>query len=349
MADNNAMVAVGTSESYIRVWSVDGKPMPSNVVGEQPVASRRLIGHSGPVYQISFSPAVDNPAIKQQADHYDGKQPPTSPHYLISCSADGSVRLWDLSVWQCVVVYKGHMGPVWDVQWGPFGYYFLTGGHDKQTHLYNTENIAPLRTFVAHDAGIDVVAFHPNGCYVFSASSDKTVRMWAVANAFCVRMFTGHTGYITAMKCSPNGKLLATADDQGLILLWDLAPGKLLKRMRGHDKGGVWGVAWSAESTVLVSGGEDGTVRVWDVLKKLDALGQGKIIGEGGAGTKVDAGAGSTAGQGGAGGAGGGRKKAKGVVITSDQVGVFPTKKSPVKYIKCTRMNLVVAAGVYQP
>ena len=326
------------------------------IEGEAPCASRRLIGHSQPVYNISFSPSIDKP---DQDDSKPFEPPNTVPNWLLSCAGDKEIRLWHLGTWQCMVAYKGHLGPVFDVTWGPFGHYFLTGSWDKQAHLFATTHVAPLRTFIGHDSGVDRVCFHPNGCYVFTAGADKTVRMWAVSNAFCVRMFTGHTGYINAMKCSPSGKLLATADDAGCILLWDLGPGRLLKRMRGHDKGGIWEIAWSAESHVLISGGEDGTVRVWDVTKRVDAPGQGKVVGEGGTGTKIDGSGSGGAGQGAAaavaaaaagasGGGSSGKKKAKGVVVTSDQIGVFPTKKTPVKYVKFTRMNLAVAAGCYQ-
>ena len=332
---------MGTSESYIRVWSVDGKPLPSFHAEEQPPASRRLIGHSGPVYNLSFSPAIADPEYAED---------PTSPgstnaSFLLSCSADKTIRLWHLGLWQQLVIYKAHLGPVWDITWGPFGHYFMTGSHDKTALLWSTEHIAPLRYFVGHEQDVDVVAFHPNNAYCFTGSCDKTIRMWAVVNGYCVRMFTGHTGNITAMECSPSGKLLATADDSGSILVWDLAPGKLLKRMRGHDKGPVWSVAWSAESTVIISGGADGTVRVWDVNKRTDAAGQGKVIGDGGAGTKMDVGAGPAQ----ASASSSSKKKAKGTVVSADQISAFPTKKSPVTYVRFTRMNLALAAGCYLP
>ena len=339
-------MAVGTSESYIRVWSVDGTPMPSLRKNDQPQASRRLIGHSGPVYNLSFQPAIADP------DRTEDPLCPgsTNPKMLLSCSADKSVRLWHLGLWQCLVVYKGHLGPVWDVAWGPFGHYFMTGSHDKTARLWSTEHIAPVRYFAGHDQDVDKVAFHPNNAYCFTASCDKTVRMWAVMNGYCVRMFTGHTGNITSMECSPNGKLLATADDAGAILIWDLAPGRLLKRMRGHDKGGIWAVSWCAESTVLVSGGADGTVRIWDVTKRTDAAGQGKVIGDGGSGSKIELGGGAGAGasQAQAGGSSS-KKKAKAKVVSADQISAFPTKKSPVFTAKFTRMNLAMAAGCYLP
>ena len=202
--------------------------------------------------------------------------------------------------------------------------------------------------FVGHDQDVDVVAFHPNSAYVFTGSCDKIVRMWAVTNGYPVRMFTGHTGNVTSLACSPSGKILASADDAGTIILWDLAPGRLLKRMRGHGKGGIWSLSFSVESTVLVSGGADGTVRVWDVVLPAEAPEQGRIIPEGSASMKIDGG--GQSGAAGVSGPGGGKKKkGKEVVVTPDQISAFPTKKSPVYKVRFTGMNLVVAGGAYLP
>lgn len=54
-----------------------------------------------------------------------------------------------------------------------------------------------------------------------------------------------------------------TGEDQ-TIKLWDLGSSKLIKTMRGH-RASIYSLAFSAESTVLVSGGADETVRIWDV------------------------------------------------------------------------------------
>ncbi|KAL8705769.1 MAG: hypothetical protein Q9201_001115 [Fulgogasparrea decipioides] len=332
------LIAAGTDMHYIRVWSIDGSPLPgppqTNGQETRPSASHRLIGHSGPVYAVSFAPATTS--SKQQNI--------TKCKYLLSSSADRTVRLWSLESWACLVVYRGHDGPVWDVTWGPFGHYFLTGSYDRTARLWSTDRVDYLRLFVGHDRDVDHVCFHPNSAYVFTGSSDKMVRMWLVTNGYPVRMFTGHAGNITALACSPDGKILASADDSGTIILWDLAPGKLLKRMRGHGKGGIWSLTWSVESTVIVSGGADGTVHVWDVQLANDASGQGKVVGEGGAGQKID-GAAQVSNVSGA----GGKKKAKEVVVTSDQISAFPTKKSPVYKVMFTQQNLVLAGGAYLP
>lgn len=48
------------------------------------------------------------------------------------------------------------------------------------------------------------------------------------------------------------------------INLWDLGSGKRIKKMAGHTAA-IYSLAFSAESSLLVSGGADWTVRCWDV------------------------------------------------------------------------------------
>lgn len=329
------LIAAGFDQSYIRVWSLDGKKIKAtyeNVETEPPVNSRRLIGHSGPVYAVAFAPSIarEDPGV------------PTNTRWLLSSSADCTIRLWSLDMWQCMVVYKGHDRPVWDISWGPYGHYFASASNDKTARLWVTDHIRQQRIFAGHDQDVDCVCFHPNSAYVFTASCDHTVRMWAVTTGNAVRMFTGHTGKITALACSKDGKLLASADNQGAILVWDLAPGRLLKRMRGHGKGGIWSLSWSAESTVLVSGGADCTVRVWDVHGPAQDPAQGRTIADGSAGPKDAPSSSAT-------GAQPSKKKGKDVVVTSDQISAFPTKKSPVSKVQFTNMNLVLAGSSYLP
>jgi len=335
------MVAVGTSLAYIRIWSLDGSPLPARPDAPsdaQPEASRRLIGHGGPVYNVAFSPSTEKPPISYNVD--------TKPSYLLSCSADKTIRLWSMETYSCVVVYKGHTDPVWDVRWSPHGHYFISSCNDKTARLWTTEQIAAVRLFVGHDGAIEHCAWHPNGAYVFTAAEDRSVRMWDIASGRAVRMFTSHQGNITALECAPNGKTLASGDDQGTIILWDLESGRRIKHMRGHKNGGIWSMTWSMESTVLVSGGADCTARVWDVELKSGAHGKAAD----GSGAKGDGVAGSaTASASTATGVGTQKKKKGESAATPDQISVFPTKRTPVYKVMFTHNNLVLSGGAYLP
>lgn len=365
------MVAVGTMDSYIRVWSMDGSHLKSMLErGEvkKPTNNRMLIGHSAPVMAISFSDAVNWP------DNRDSNPTSKGPPLLLSCSADGEIRLWNLDTWLCLCKFKGHSGPVWRVQWGPHGHYFASAGRDKVLRIYSQDQVTAVRECVGHDDNICAIAWHPNGTYIFSASdqTDKSIRMWSVVTGECVRVLTGHTDDIGVLECAPNGKILASADWSGNIFFWDIEKGTLIKKSRGHAKTGILSLSFSVESSVLVSGSLDGTVRVWDVELPADGTKTATAVGPdqgiqlqsntaisndtimvGGqpqqsapvAAASSSATAASSAN---AGGAGGSRKKGKEAQITADQISAFPTKKTPLKKVKFTRMNLVIAAGCYE-
>ncbi|EQL00767.1 WD40/YVTN repeat-like-containing domain protein [Ophiocordyceps sinensis CO18] len=346
---DSKLVAVGTSESYIRVWSLDGKELPSMNAHEKEAKfnSRKLIGHSGPVYDVSFADSASGPPQRLFGEEGRNSHPIDGrPKLLLSCAADGHVRLWSLEAWACLCLYKSHDGPVHRVLWGPHGHYFVSGGYDKVARVWMQDHASPLRLLVGHDTAISALTWHPNGSYIFSASdeTDKTIRMWSVMTGQCVRVFSGHTDYISALECAPNGNILASADCAGNIFFWDINRGTRIKRSRGHGRGGIWSLSFSVESTVLVSGGQDGTIRIWDVESPADPQKVALQVGleavasggdganAGGAGTdasRVNSGA---AGQTGATAASGGahKKKNKEVMVTPDQISAFPTKKTPV-------------------
>ena len=59
--------------------------------------------------------------------------------------------------------------------------------------------------------------------------------------------------------------MLITRPGEDLAInLWDLGSGKRIKKMLGHTAS-IYSLAFSAESSLLVSGGADWTVRCWDV------------------------------------------------------------------------------------
>lgn len=108
---------------------------------KQGTITRKLIGHSGPVYGLSFEPSGGAA---------------TPPRFLLSASADGTSRLWSLDTMSNVVVYRGHSKPIWDVTWSPRGVYFATGSRDHTARLWTSDRVSPLRIFAGHLSDVDV-------------------------------------------------------------------------------------------------------------------------------------------------------------------------------------------------
>ncbi|GMM36243.1 chromatin modification protein [Saccharomycopsis crataegensis] len=348
--ENSNLVAAGFEDSYIKLWSIDGNPLKSIIKNDPQNKSntRRLIGHSGTVYSLSFSP--------------DG-------NYLLSASEDGTVRLWSLDTYTCLVIYKSHNDPVWDVKFSPFGHYFVTASHDTTARLWSVDHIYPLRLFVGHMSDVDCVAWFPNACYCFTGSSDKTIRMWDILKGECVRLFVGHSSAINALAVHPRGRLLASAGEDSMIHLWDISHGRLLKSMRGHSqKCSIYSLDFSKDGNVLVSGGSDNSVRIWDVKKNSElqlsepepffnnvdenasiSNDVSKQVVSNKNGT-TGGGPGNNGGNGGASGSAneGGRKKNKELgSCTNDHVGAYFTKQTSVFKVHFTRRNLCLAAGIF--
>jgi WD40 repeat protein len=63
----------------------------------------------------------------------------------------------------------------------------------------------------------------------------------------------------TRIVCGDGGK-------ESDLLVFDVKSGKRTHRMRGHTKT-VWGLALTADGSTLVSGSEDGAIKVWDLTK----------------------------------------------------------------------------------
>mmetsp|Transcript_7808 Transcript_7808/g.11827 ORF Transcript_7808/g.11827 Transcript_7808/m.11827 type:complete len:624 (-) Transcript_7808:34-1905(-) len=205
-----------------------------------------LIGHSGAVFGLSFSP---------------------DSRFLLSGSEDNTVRLWSLESNNNLVAYTSHNYPVWDVDFSPVGCYFATASHDRTARLFSTERVYAQRIFIGHLADVDTVKFHPNCNYIATGSSDKTVRLWHVQTGECVRIFTGHSGMIHDLAFSVDGKTLASCSSDKTCALWDLASGRRIAEFHGHRKD-VWSVDFSkGQSNLLASASADQTVRLWNVAK----------------------------------------------------------------------------------
>lgn len=358
---DSSLIAAGSAESTVRLWSLKDEKLKAKslgacssltkltpdstgqVVEDEGMAMRKLVGHSGPVYSLSFDPI-------------SGSGGP--PHALLSSSQDGTVRLWSMDTYSNLVVYRGHgREPVWDVEWGPFGVYFASASRDRTARLWSSDRLTPLRMYTGHLGDVNVsgptpflsivqadtqcIKFHPNTMYLASGSSDKSCRLWDVQRGACLRLFLGHTDAVTCMAISPDGRTLASSGLDCSIYLWDLGSARPIKKMTGHTAP-VESLSFSAESSVLVSGGLDCTVRCWDVKgaggpRPAGGFENGTAFGR------------AAANNSGVLPMGPGELSWDDMNQTADLLSTFSTKRTPVIKTHYTPRNLCMVAGSFVP
>ncbi|CAL5204960.1 unnamed protein product [Lathyrus oleraceus] len=307
ISHDGSLVAGGFSDSSLKIWDMaklGQQPSSSLSQGDNDTAQNEQTlgksdgkrqytlfqGHSGPVYAASFCPVGD---------------------FLLSSSADSTVRLWSTKLNANLVCYKGHNYPVWDVQFSPMGHYFASCSHDRTARVWSMDRIQPLRIMAGHLSDVDCVQWHANCNYIATGSSDKTVRLWDVQSGECVRVFVGHRGMVLSLSMSPDGRYMASGDEDGTIMMWDLSSGRCVTPLVGHTSC-VWSLAFSSEGSILASGSADCTVKLWDVNTS----------------TKVSR-----------------IEEKNGNANRLRSLKTLPTKSTPVNALRFSRRNLLFAAG----
>ena len=232
------------------------------------------------VYAVAFSP--------------DGKFLATG-----SNNKDNFVQLWDCETGKQVRAFHGHTDEVVSVTFSKDGKRLLTGSHDKTARLWNVEGAETReepRVLRGHSSWVLSAAFSPDENQVVTTGYDGTAVVYNIAvsdadektnsKTITLRPFAGHRGPVYSATFSLDGKSVVSAGYDGRILVWkpeeierydfkklkDRVKGETVKiipdpkidrEFKGHSKP-VYSVKFSADGKLLVSCGQDSTVRVWD-------------------------------------------------------------------------------------
>eukprot|EP00571_Detonula_confervacea_P009850 CAMPEP_0172301324 /NCGR_PEP_ID=MMETSP1058-20130122/3238_1 /TAXON_ID=83371 /ORGANISM="Detonula confervacea, Strain CCMP 353" /LENGTH=2176 /DNA_ID=CAMNT_0013011391 /DNA_START=239 /DNA_END=6769 /DNA_ORIENTATION=- len=134
--------------------------------------------------------------------------------------------------------------PVYCLKFDKTGNYFITGADDQVVKLFHL----------------------CDGCREVG-SADGVGADGSARGAVLVCSLRGHAGVVTDIDVSADNALLATASMDGDVRVWGLKDGCPVAILRGH-KGGANMVSWSTLSPFrLVTCGEDGLARMWDIRK----------------------------------------------------------------------------------
>ncbi len=110
--------------------------------------------------------------------------------------------------------------------------------------------------------GVRSVSFFSDGVRLASAANDGSVWTWEAAGRKLMPTASQRDDITRKAALSPDDKLLAVFTRP--LRLVDSASGDLVRPLNGHQ-GTVWSASFGAGGGLLASGGEDSSVRVWDV------------------------------------------------------------------------------------
>ncbi len=125
-----------------------------------------------------------------------------------------------------------------------------------------------LHTLIKVKWGHDVL-LSPDGETVASWNASKAglIRFWNATTGEHKRTIKDHYGRIRGVEFSRDGSLLASwsfSYEDKMIRLWNVATGRNTQTLTGHNNL-IESVAFSPKGETLISGGQDGTILIWDV------------------------------------------------------------------------------------
>lgn len=192
---------------------------------------------------------------------------PTQP-LLLSGGYETPKRLWDLATGRSIgtldlpddsaipyrIAFAFH----------PQGNLLASGNGSGLLLLWDVELGALIWQLPAHQMPLWTLDFHPDGHLIATGGHDGTVKLWDTATGECVKALDGFNGKVMSVNFSQDGTLLAISCES-IVQIWDLATQTPICTLTGHTKLIYSSTFDPARPHILVSAGDDGTIREWNI------------------------------------------------------------------------------------
>ncbi|XP_027167454.1 actin-interacting protein 1-2 [Coffea eugenioides] len=150
----------------------------------------------------------------------------------------------------------------------PDGTEAIVGGQDGKLHLYsvNGDSLAEEAVLEKHRGAITVIRYSPDVSMFASADVNREAVVWDRASREVkLKNMLYHTARINCLAWSPDSSVVATGSLDTCVIVYDInKPASSRITIKGAHLGGVYGLAFTDERTV-VSSGEDACVRMWRI------------------------------------------------------------------------------------
>ncbi|KAF2455633.1 WD40-repeat-containing domain protein [Lineolata rhizophorae] len=191
----------------------------------------------------------------------------TGEWFAFGASKLGQLLVWEWQSESYILKQQGHFDSMNAISYSPDGQRIITAADDGKVKVWDTRSGFCIVTFTEHTGGVTACEVAKRGNVLFTASLDGSVRAWDLIRYRNFRTFTApsHLSF-SSLAVDPSGEVVCAGSlDSFDIHIWSVQTGQLLDQLSGHE-GPVSSLAFAPDSSALVSGSWDHTVRIWNVF-----------------------------------------------------------------------------------
>jgi len=155
-----------------------------------------------------------------------------------------------------------HKDTIFALDFSPDSKYLASGGADKSVRVLDTSTWRPIKLMEGHTSHVLGLSWRHEGRTLASAGAEGTIKIWDFLTGDRKRNIDGWEGEVTGVQFAGySGNMITSSADKRIRLVPDT--GGELRAFAGCEDF-MQGAAISADGRIVVAGGIDGVLRVWD-------------------------------------------------------------------------------------
>jgi hypothetical protein len=173
---------------------------------------------------------------------------------IITCSRDGSLRVWDLECGtQVGKEWEDNDARVFAIALSPDGETVVSGSQDGTVKLWNIDTGKVIKKWMGHTKRVESVCWSPDGERVVSRSDDDTFRVWDVKSGeTIIGPINAKIAYRGRVCYSPDATMIAISGR--ILTIWDANTGQLLKKFFLGPSRIAGYLGWTSDGKTLFAG-----------------------------------------------------------------------------------------------